>query len=644
MLLYAGAALAVVLIAGFVGRMYFAGKSGAKAPAHGDAAEGGVSSSRIQGALERAPRAPIVDTRPARVVAPPAIARDDRDAHDEEDEDEEEIDSDDEDDEDDGGDEGDEYDHEPDLDPEVKRKLRLIDAGPVSFTCDAEAADVLRLSADPSPRVREQACYLLGPIAMIGDYDSPARRAALLARVDDPHWRARAYALLGLAEREDVRAIAPLARALEGLADAHDAVARTQAAHPGIVWSHLTPEETSLYRAQLDATNAGEHVINAAWHLPDASFAPALERLTAHVVGKDVRDALAKCGAMARGPWGASTRARAAGGAPAADVRLDDDALYADRRTFDVALRRADALTLFSSLRPFARSEPAALHMGAAKELREECHRRPENEIFDLAQVWAHDPDPDKRATAAIALGRTPDDDEPAPDHIVSLLLNLVEDDVPAVAMAALASLGERTRRDFDEDTRAMLRACEMRPEDEVRLAYARMHRSPYMHDHLRGEEDVDVWARLLRDPAASVRAEAAAHVNCCLCSSSDWVVEVIGRPDIRRALLDTMSDADPRVRVASLNALVRMNDLRGMAAAEAALDDSLRRMPSLDAAGLCALGEELCATLEGFRSPRITPKLRQWKKIVEASDIDCDAKYHYRHWIDGAIAESKAA
>jgi HEAT repeat protein len=70
---------------------------------------------------------------------------------------------------------------------------------------------LIRLSGDVDPEVRDWATFGLGTLSYD---DSPAVRAALLARAEDAHHEARAEALFGLAVRRDPRAVPHLIQAL----------------------------------------------------------------------------------------------------------------------------------------------------------------------------------------------------------------------------------------------------------------------------------------------------------------------------------------------------------------------------------------------------------------------------------------------
>ena len=65
---------------------------------------------------------------------------------------------------------------------------------------------LLRLCADPEPRVRDWATFSLS----LTDEDSPQIREALLARLNDPDFDTRSEAAVGLAKRKEERGIEPL--------------------------------------------------------------------------------------------------------------------------------------------------------------------------------------------------------------------------------------------------------------------------------------------------------------------------------------------------------------------------------------------------------------------------------------------------
>lgn len=71
-------------------------------------------------------------------------------------------------------------------------------------------ATAIALSTDAVPRVRDWACFALGQ--QWREVDAPSLREALVARLDDPDVETRDEALVGLAYRQDVRAL-PYVRA-----------------------------------------------------------------------------------------------------------------------------------------------------------------------------------------------------------------------------------------------------------------------------------------------------------------------------------------------------------------------------------------------------------------------------------------------
>ncbi|MGI8882000.1 MAG: HEAT repeat domain-containing protein [Jatrophihabitans sp.] len=136
----------------------------------------------------------------------------------------------------------------------------------------AEAIGALvELSADPSPRVRDWACFGLG----LQGPDGPAIRAALAARLADPDDDARCEALLALAELGDARALAATVERL--------------GADPDDVWL-------------LE--------LRAAAALTDPALYPALRRLVDGGDGAD--DAHATAAAFALGRWAPDAAERAA--------------------------------------------------------------------------------------------------------------------------------------------------------------------------------------------------------------------------------------------------------------------------------------------------------------------------------------------
>ena len=72
---------------------------------------------------------------------------------------------------------------------------------------------LLALSTDEDENVRDWACFQLG--RQLPEIDTPELRAALAARLDDPHEDTRCEAIVGLASRHDPRALPPLLAMLE---------------------------------------------------------------------------------------------------------------------------------------------------------------------------------------------------------------------------------------------------------------------------------------------------------------------------------------------------------------------------------------------------------------------------------------------
>jgi hypothetical protein len=77
----------------------------------------------------------------------------------------------------------DEDEYDPDLDPQATRRLKMLDKLCASEFAEKGADLALRLSADPSPDVREQACLLLGELSI--SYLADARFASTLERLAD---------------------------------------------------------------------------------------------------------------------------------------------------------------------------------------------------------------------------------------------------------------------------------------------------------------------------------------------------------------------------------------------------------------------------------------------------------------------------
>ena len=76
---------------------------------------------------------------------------------------------------------------------------------------DANLDRVIALTADPDPSNRDWATFILGS----HDIDTPAIRAVLVARADDPVERVRAEAIRGLARKDPLLALPYVKRALE---------------------------------------------------------------------------------------------------------------------------------------------------------------------------------------------------------------------------------------------------------------------------------------------------------------------------------------------------------------------------------------------------------------------------------------------
>lgn len=117
-----------------------------------------------------------------------------------------------------------------------------------------EALDgLMALSIDSDAEVRNWATFALGTQTEV---DTPALRAALVARLDDsdPHTRGEAY--VGLAERGDETAVPAIAKALEGGVDARAIEAAALLGHPDLHAPLLAlrkhPELTARYGEELD--------------------------------------------------------------------------------------------------------------------------------------------------------------------------------------------------------------------------------------------------------------------------------------------------------------------------------------------------------------------------------------------------------
>lgn len=93
-------------------------------------------------------------------------------------------------------------------DSDVRHAVVLALSGqeqPIATDC------LIRLSADPDDDVRDWATFALGSQC---DIDTVELRAALAARLDDPHDEVRAEAVMGLARRKDQRAVSAIQKEL----------------------------------------------------------------------------------------------------------------------------------------------------------------------------------------------------------------------------------------------------------------------------------------------------------------------------------------------------------------------------------------------------------------------------------------------
>jgi HEAT repeat protein len=84
--------------------------------------------------------------------------------------------------------------------------------GLLGHTDPRAVACLIALSADPDVRVRDWATFGL---AVQIDTDTPALRAALLARLHDPDGETAGEAMVGLARRKDAQVVAPLLELLQ---------------------------------------------------------------------------------------------------------------------------------------------------------------------------------------------------------------------------------------------------------------------------------------------------------------------------------------------------------------------------------------------------------------------------------------------
>lgn len=84
--------------------------------------------------------------------------------------------------------------------------------GLLGHTDRRAVACLIALSADPEVRVRDWATFGL---AVQIDTDTPALRAALLARLQDPNSDAAGEVMVGLARRKDAQVVAPLLELLQ---------------------------------------------------------------------------------------------------------------------------------------------------------------------------------------------------------------------------------------------------------------------------------------------------------------------------------------------------------------------------------------------------------------------------------------------
>jgi HEAT repeat protein len=114
---------------------------------------------------------------------------------------------------------------------------------------DTAIRALIELSTDSDEEVRDWATFGLGTMV---DSDSPEIRAALAARLDDPHEDTSAEAVAGLAKRGDTRALEPLLVLLEtNQGPLVDEAAWAMAVHTGD--GRLRPYIEALWSDQADS-------------------------------------------------------------------------------------------------------------------------------------------------------------------------------------------------------------------------------------------------------------------------------------------------------------------------------------------------------------------------------------------------------
>jgi methionyl-tRNA formyltransferase len=143
---------------------------------------------------------------------------------------------------------------------------------------DPRALDALiELSADPDPRIRDLATFALGTLASA---DTPALRAALAERLEDPDPETAVEAMHGLAIRGDARAAGAVLRRLE-----------TGGTGTDPLWTRHALEEATIRLAALTG---------------DPRFGPYLpadaDRFAGTTLEDELRRALERCGVAAPAP------------------------------------------------------------------------------------------------------------------------------------------------------------------------------------------------------------------------------------------------------------------------------------------------------------------------------------------------------
>jgi HEAT repeat protein len=421
-------------------------------------------------------------------------------------------------------------------------------------------AVAIAMSQDASPLVRREACFKLGSLSVIASQDSPELRTALVARLDDPEVDVRAFAIEGLALRNDQRAIPALARDLVLCDEAWAVTAK------GIKVDGLSDADKQAVVAEfqlaMKSNSSMQQLMSAAGSLPDSRLIPGLEALAGRF--PMYRPVLMACRARSTASkivgsvWGKTPEA-------AAQNPLADPKILADRKLLAAALPKASTQDLLiTQALPQTTDNPSA-----TAAIWEECKGRPPADVIAAARTLARDSDPAKRAAAAKALViviffHAPGDGAPPNRSITDLLLTLAGDGEKSVVLAALDALLHQLRMQepFDAKVAARLRAFETHPDVEVREAYGKIFERGDWSGLDQGL--FDIWLRLIKDPSPRIRKQACGYFHYCM-----FVPYTATRDDVRQALRQCLSDEDLGCRMEALQVLCKMKDRTTAAAIE---------------------------------------------------------------------------